>query len=182
MLIVSVQIIYFLTNLIGQTFVDILHGPDGPCLITGKDYDNLCYIDCDILPTPHAFGRSIFDTEGTAKYTERDEGSRAAWHVNAGVFKVDKIQARKLSFSINNKAWVKMLKERGKNQDAFNECWKKTFMRKPKHFGTSWNATRPYHRMKQYYLHHYIGAQKTERGNQFGNLKSNGVYEWNLKN
>ena len=144
-------------------------------------YDNLCYIDCDILPTPHAFGRSIFDTEGTAKYTERDEGSRAAWHVNAGVFKVDKIQARKLSYNINGKKYIKMLEKMGKNQDAFNECWKKTFMRKPKHFGTSWNATRPYHRTKPYYLHHYIGAQKTERGNQFGNLHSNGVYEWNLK-
>ena len=145
-------------------------------------YDNLCYIDCDILPTEHAFGKSIFDTDGHAKLTERDEGSRQAWHVNAGVFKVDRREAQRLKNSIHNKTYIKLLANTGKNQDAFNICFKKTFTRKPKHFGTACNTTRPYHREGKYYFHHYIGAQKTPKGNQFGNLYTRGVYEWNLKN
>ena len=144
-------------------------------------YNNLCYVDCDILPTKYAFGKSIFDTEGVAKLTERDEGSRQAWHVNAGVFKVTSMQAKKLSNRIHSKKYLNILEKSGKNQDAFNLCWKEAFISKPKHFGTAWNTTRPYHRKGEYYFHHYIGAQKTERGNQFGNLNTNGVYEWNLK-
>jgi len=146
-----------------------------------NSYDEMCYIDCDVLPTQHAFGKSIFDTEGVAKLTEREDGSKAAWHVNAGVFKINKVEACKLSNKIHDKRYIKMLEEFDKNQEAFNECWYKTFRKKPKHFGTAWNTTRPYHRNGIYYFHHYIGAQKTSTGNQFGNLYTNNVYDWNLE-
>ena len=61
-----------------------------------KDYDEVCYVDADILPSKNVLGKSIFDWEGVAKKTEREDGSRMEWHVNAGVFKLTQQEAMKM--------------------------------------------------------------------------------------
>ena len=148
------------------------------------DYDEVCYIDADILPSHRALGVSIFDYPGTAKQTERDEGTRAAWHVNAGVFKLTRREMYKMRPYVFYKPFVRYVQMSGKNQDPFNEMYKKAMGRKPKFLSPIWNMTRPYHRKLEPaggYFAHYIGHQKVGNGNQWGCMKKDPIYlekEW----
>ena len=149
-------------------------GWDRFSLFWEEDYDLLCYVDADILPSNQTLGVSIFDWPGVAKKTERDEGSKQEWHVNAGVFKVTKQEAMKLRWQINNKKNLRHLKDFGKNQGPFNDTWYKTFRRRPEFLDPRWNCTRKYHSPR--WWAHYIGAQKLPRGNQFGCMAKCPVY------
>lgn len=150
-----------------------------------EDYDEICYIDADILPSHRALGVSIFDYSGVAKQTERDEGSKAAWHVNAGVFKVSKKDCFKLRTAIHSKPNLRWLENTGKNQDPFNNAYKKAIGKKPAFLDPIWNMTRQYHRKGSVpggYFAHYIGTQKTV-GNCWGHMKTDPIYleDWNGK-
>ena len=148
-------------------------------IATQEDYDEVCYVDADILPTSRVLGNSIFEFPGVAKKTERDEGARMEWHVNAGVFKLTKRECWKLKSQIFAKPNLRWLENTGKNQDPFNNMYKKGVGRKPQFLNPMWNMTRPYHRSREWmeehgwdyvdggYFAHFIGHQKVN-GNQWG--------------
>ena len=139
-----------------------------------KDYDELCYIDADILHSKNVLGKSIFDWEGVAKKTEREDGSRMEWHVNAGVFKLTKAEAIKMKKYVFFKPYVRHLHKTGKNQDPFNNMYKKAMGKKPKFLDPRWNCTRPHHDPR--WFAHYIGHQKIGNGNQWGCMRRCPVY------
>ena len=144
-----------------------------------ENYDEVLYVDADILPTRRCLGVSIFDYPGVAKQTERDEGSKAAWHVNAGVFKVGRKDCFKLRSAIHAKPNLRWLETTGKNQDPFNNAYKKAIGRKPAFLDPIWNMTRPYHRNGSVpggYFAHYIGHQKIGKGNQWGCMFNDPIY------
>ena len=137
-----------------------------------ENYDEVCYVDADILPTERSLGVSIFDVPGVAKKTERDEGARMEWHVNAGVFKLTKRECWKMRSQVFAKPNTRWLENTGKNQDPFNNMYKKGVGRKPAFLDPIWNMTRPYHRTSNPevpggYFAHFIGHQKVN-GNQWG--------------
>ena len=143
-----------------------------------EDYEEVCYIDADILPTKRVLGTSIFDYPGVAKKTERDEGSRAEWHVNAGVFKLTKKECYKVRKEIWSKPNLRWMIRTGKNQDPFNNAYKKGVGRKPAFLDPIWNMTRKYHRdgsVPGGYFAHYIGHQKLG-GNQWGKMETDPIY------
>ena len=133
------------------------------------DYDEVCYFDADMLPSKDCLGISIFDWEGHGKKTERDEGSRAEWHINMGTFKISKREMYACQRLVFHKPYLRYLERFGKNQDPLNEMFKKGTGRKPKFLDPRWNCTRPYHSPR--WIEHKIGHQKTEKGNQWGKLK-----------
>ncbi len=139
------------------------------------DYDEVCYIDADILPSKKVLGISIFDWEGVAKKTERDVGARAEWHVNAGVFKLTRKELFKMRPLVFHKPYLRWLIQTGKNQDPFNEMYKKGVGRKPKFLDPRWNCTRPHHNPR--WFAHYIGHQKVGKGNQWGCMETCPVYK-----
>ena len=143
-----------------------------------EGYDEVCYIDADILPSHRSLGVSIFSYPGVAKQTERDEGSRHSWHVNAGVFKVTQKECYKLRTAIHAKPNLRWLERTGKNQDPFNNAYKKGVGKKPAFLDPIWNMTRQYHRdgsVPGGYFAHYIGHQKLG-GNQWGNMEKCPIY------
>ena len=151
----------------------------GLFIATEEDYDEICYIDADILPSHRSLGISIFDWEGVAKQTERDEGSRASWHCNAGVFKLTKRECWKMKSQVFAKPNTRWLEATGKNQDPFNNMYKKGVGKKPAFLDPIWNMTRPYHRhgsVEGGYFAHYIGHQKLGEGNQWGCMKRDPIY------
>ena len=147
-----------------------------------EEYDAVCYVDADILPSHRSLGVDIFEFPGVAKQTERDDGSRAAWHVNAGVFKLDRKECFKLRSQIHSKPNLRWLEQTGKNQDPFNNAYKKGVGRKPAFLDPIWNMTRQYHRNSnpEYpggLWAHYIGHQKVGNGNQWGCMKTDPIYK-----
>ena len=145
------------------------------------EYDAVCYIDADILPSHRSLGVDIFEYDGVAKQTERDEGSRMSWHVNAGVFKL----TRRECYSVRNQIWskpnIRWMLNTGKNQDPFNNAYKKGVGKKPAFLNPIWNMTRQYHRtcdpaVPGGYFAHYIGHQKIGKGNQWGCMKTDPIY------
>ena len=148
-----------------------------------ENYDEVCYVDADILPSKRCLGISIFDYDGVAKKTERDEGSKHEWHVNAGVFKLTRKECFKLRSQIHSKPNLRWLEHTGKNQDPFNNAYKKGVGRKPAFLDPIWNMTRQYHRNGSVpggYWAHYIGHQKVGKGNQWGCMLTDPIYneEW----
>lgn len=145
-----------------------------------EEYDEVCYVDADILPSLRSLGVSIFDEEGVAKKTERDEGSRHEWHVNAGVFKLTRRECWKMRSQVFAKPNLRWLEQTGKNQDPFNNMYKKGVGRKPAFLNPIWNMTRPYHRnydksVPGGYFAHFIGHQKIGKGNQWGCMKTDPI-------
>ena len=144
-----------------------------------ENYDEVCYVDADILPSNRSLGVSIFDYPGVAKQTEREDGSRHSWHVNAGVFKVTRQECFKLRTAIHSKPNLRWLMETGKNQDPFNNAYKKGVGKKPEFLDPIWNMTRQYHRKGSVpggYFAHYIGHQKIPGGNQWGDMTRDPIY------
>ena len=148
------------------------------CLDGG--YDEVCYVDADILPSKRSLGISIFNEGGHGKLTERDEGSKASWHINFGVVKFNAAECRKLKWKVFDKKYIKWLEQTGKNQDPGNEMFYQTFRKRPKPLSPVWNMTRKYHRTDfdpiGGYWAHYIGHQKIGNGNQWGCMKTDPVY------
>lgn len=136
-----------------------------------QGYDNVLYVDADIIPSKKVLGVNIFDVPGIAKKTERDEGSKHEWHVNAGVFKLTRKECFKMRSQVFAKPNLRWLEQTGKNQDPFNNMYKKGVGRKPAFLDPIWNMTRPYHRTEASveggYFAHFIGHQKIN-GNQWG--------------
>jgi hypothetical protein len=146
-----------------------------------EKYDNVCYVDADVLPSKEALGVNIFDFKGHGKYMEQEvkiagQEDKKTWMINAGVIKFTKQECIKLQRTINDKPWLRILEQTGKNQIAFNKCFKKTFRKAPDStLSPMWNATRDWHEEDgKVYFKHYIGHQK--KGNQFGDMKSHHVY------
>ena len=142
-----------------------------------NEYDEVAYFDADILPSKCALGISIFNYPGIAKKTERVEGSKQDWHVNAGVFKLTKQECIKMKRLALHKPFIRALNQTGKNQSQFNEMYKKATGKKPAFLDPRWNCTRPHHKPRL--MAHYIGHQKTARGNQFGSYLTCPVYNEN---
>lgn len=137
-----------------------------------EEYDEVCYVDADILPSLRSLDFNIFEFPGVAKQTERDEGARMEWHVNAGVFKLTRRECYAMRPALWSKPNLRWLANTGKNQDPFNNGYKKGVGRKPTFLNPVWNMTRPYHRTvdSEYpggLWAHFIGHQKLT-GNQWG--------------
>ena len=146
-----------------------------------KDYDQVCYIDADILPSKRSLGVSIFDFDGVAKQTERVEGTKQTWHTNAGVFKLTKQECIKMRKWAFYKPFIRALEQTGKNQSQFNDMYKRAIGKKPAFLDPIWNMTRPHHRNSNPdypggLFYHAIGHQKTARGNQFGSYLTEPIY------
>lgn len=157
-------------------------------IATEENYDEVCYIDADILPTKRVLGHSIFEHDGVAKKTERDDGARMEWHVNAGVFKLTNRECWKMKSAIWAKPNLRWMLQTGKNQDPFNNAYKKGVGRKPAFLNPQWNMTRPWHRDRAWveeqgfefteggFFAHYIGHQKIGEGNQWGCMLRDPIY------
>lgn len=142
-----------------------------------EEYDEICYADADILPSLRSLGISIFNYDGVAKQTEREDGSKHSWHVNAGVFKLTRAECWKMRSQLFLKPHIRHLMNTGKNQDPFNNMYKKGVGKKPAFLDPQWNMTRQYHRGHTGgYWAHYIGHQKVGNGNQFGCMKKCPIY------
>ena len=147
-------------------------------LCVNGGYDNVAYIDADILPGLRSLGNSLFSHAGHGKLTERDEGSRASWHINFGVVKFSQEEARKLQWRVADKKYNKLFQRTGgKNQDAGNQMFYDAFKKRPVPLDPRWNMTRPYHRGTDGgYFAHYIGHQKVGNGNQWGCMVRDPIY------
>lgn len=141
-----------------------------------EDYDEVCYVDADILVSQQALKQNIFDWEGVGKKVEQEDhpGGWEPWHINAGVIKMPKNDLRKLRYEINKKPHLRFLDKFGKNQQPFNKAYYKALRKRPTFLDVRWNATRKYHEPR--WFAHYIGQQKLEKGNKFGCMKSCPVY------
>ena len=104
-----------------------------------EEYDEVCYVDADVLPSLRSLGVNIFEFDGVAKQTERDEGARMEWHCNAGVFKLTRRECWAMRKAIWAKPNLRWLAQTGKNQDPFNNAYKKGVGRKPKFLNPVWN-------------------------------------------
>ena len=141
-----------------------------------EDYDEVCYVDADILVSCFALGENIFDWEGVGKKVEQEEhpdGSEP-WHINAGVIKMPQRDLRKMRYEINKKPHLRMLKQFGKNQQAFNKAYYKALRKRPQFLDVRWNATRKHHDPR--WFAHYIGQQKLPNGNKFGKMRTCPVF------
>jgi len=147
-------------------------------------YDNVCYVDADVLVSKHALGVNIFDESGHGKYMEQEvdiagQENKKTWMINAGVMKFNNYESGKLKRTINSKPYLKILEETGKNQIAFNKCFKKTFRKSPdSSLNPMWNATRPWHEVDdKVYFKHYIGRQKLKGQSHWGDMIDHHVYK-----
>lgn len=165
-------------------------------------YDEVCYVDADILVAKRALGVDIFthpashlDVEGKVwhelpdvdpsdvngkvmeigKFTNGEE----SWMINAGVLKLNKKERIKLrtdKWGIMAKPWIRDYLERtGKNQIAFNKSYKKVLRKKPGTMSPLWNSTRPWY--EPAFFKHYIGPQKVKGQSPYGFMGDCPVYK-----
>lgn len=144
------------------------------------DYDEVCYVDADILVSQKALGHDIFAWPGVGKKVEQEDypDGSSPWHVNAATLKLDRKDRHALKYEINKKPYLRMLDRWGKNQQAFNKAYYKATRRRPTFLDPRWNATRKHHDPR--WFAHYIGQQKLPHGNRFGCMTDCPVYkeEW----
>ena len=170
-------------------------------------YDEVLYVDADILPAKRSLGVDIFtypsyhlniadknstwhelpdvdptDVVGKVMEIGTHPNGEESWMVNAGVLKLNKkhrIKLRTDKWGIMAKPWIRdYLEKTGKNQIAFNKSFKKVMRTKPGTMSPLWNSTRPWYQPA--YFRHYLGAQKIRGRSQWGFMGDCPVFreEW----
>ena len=73
------------------------------CEDTFDEYDEICYVDADILVSQAALGQSIFNYPGVGKKVEQEDypDGSSPWHVNAATLKLTRKERQKLRYEIN---------------------------------------------------------------------------------